>query len=157
MVCLLIIQVMVICLSDNQPFDFTTFVSEVIAVHCFWQVIPPTLTIYVAHLTQKHSRKRHSRELTYKYSSIYDIYIYSLRKPNWNENQDIIFTVKVQQFKKNPKWLQNQLLSAGLEPVLGNTEKSCIAAYYREFSTNIKIHISTSFASLVFRCHVVLI
>ena len=105
---------------------------------CFWQGIPPTLTIYVAHLTSQHSRKRYSRELTYKYSSIYDIYIYSSRKPNWNENQDIIFTVKVQQFEKKKKWLQNQLLSAGLEPVLGNTEKSCIAVYYREFSTNIK-------------------
>ncbi len=30
-----------------------------------------------------------------------------------------------------PVWLQNQLLSAGLESVLSQTEKSCIASNYR--------------------------
>ena len=43
--------------------------------------------------------------------------------------------------KKIPVWLQNRLISAGLEPVLSNTEKSCIASYYRQFFTNIKIKI----------------
>ena len=33
------------------------------------------------------------------------------------------------------------LLSAGLEPVLSQTEKLCIASNYRQFSTNIKIKI----------------
>ena len=34
---------------------------------------------------------------------------------------------------------RHRLISAGLEPVLGHTEKSCIASYYRQLSTNIKI------------------
>ena len=38
-----------------------------------------------------------------------------------------------------PVWLRNRLLSAGLEPVLSQTEKACIASNYRQFSTNIKI------------------
>ena len=40
-----------------------------------------------------------------------------------------------------PVWLRNRLLSAGLEPILSQTEKSCIASNYRQFSTNIKIKI----------------
>ena len=40
-----------------------------------------------------------------------------------------------------PVWLRNRLLSAGLEPVLSQTEKACIASNYRQFSTNIKINI----------------
>ena len=36
-----------------------------------------------------------------------------------------------------PAWLRNQLISAGLEPVLSHAEKS----YYRQFSKNIKIKI----------------
>ena len=36
-----------------------------------------------------------------------------------------------------PVWLQNRLLSAGLDPVLSQTEKLCIATNYRQFSTNI--------------------
>ena len=40
-----------------------------------------------------------------------------------------------------PVWLRNRLLSTGLEPVLSQTEKSCIASNYRQFSTNIKIKI----------------
>ncbi len=39
-----------------------------------------------------------------------------------------------------PVWLRNQLLSAGLEPVLSQTENSCIASNYRQFSKNIKIN-----------------
>ena len=38
-------------------------------------------------------------------------------------------------------WLGNQLLSAGFEQVLSQTENSCIALNYRQFSTNIKIKI----------------
>ena len=34
------------------------------------------------------------------------------------------------------------MISAGLEPVLSHTEKSCIASYYRQFFTNIKIKIT---------------
>ncbi len=37
--------------------------------------------------------------------------------------------------------LRNRLLSTGLESVLSQTEKSCIASNYRQFSTNIKIKI----------------
>ncbi len=40
-----------------------------------------------------------------------------------------------------PVWLRNRLLSAGLEPVLSQTEKACIEPNYRQFSTNIKIKI----------------
>ena len=43
--------------------------------------------------------------------------------------------------KNFPVWLRSRLLSAGLEPVLSQTEKSCIASNYRQFSTNIKINI----------------
>ena len=43
--------------------------------------------------------------------------------------------------KTFPVWFRNRLLSAGLEPVLNQTEKSCIASNYRQFSTNIKIKI----------------
>ena len=34
-----------------------------------------------------------------------------------------------------PIWLQNRLISRGLEPVI----KSCIASNYRKFSSNVKI------------------
>ena len=39
--------------SDNQPFDCTTFGWAVLTVHgnVFGQVIPPTLTFYVAQVT----------------------------------------------------------------------------------------------------------
>ncbi len=40
-----------------------------------------------------------------------------------------------------PVRLRNRLLSTGLEPVLSQTEKSCIASNYRQFSTNVKIKI----------------
>ena len=40
-----------------------------------------------------------------------------------------------------PERLLNRLISAGLEPVLSHTEKACIASYYKQFSTNIKIEI----------------
>ena len=43
--------------------------------------------------------------------------------------------------KKIPVWLQNRLISAELEPVLSNTEKSCIASNYKQFSADIKIKI----------------
>ena len=36
-------------------------------------------------------------------------------------------------------WLLNRLLSAGLEPVLSQTEKSCIASNYRQLSADIKM------------------
>ena len=32
-----------------------------------------------------------------------------------------------------PVWLRNRFLSAGLEPVLSQTEKACIASNYRQF------------------------
>ena len=37
--------------------------------------------------------------------------------------------------------IDKRLISARLEPVLSYTEKSCIALYYRQFSTNIKVKI----------------
>ena len=52
-----------------------------------------------------------------------------------------------------PEWLRNRKLSAGLESDLSQTEKSCIASNYRQFSTNIKIKIiklKPSFVSLVY-------
>ena len=53
-----------------------------------------------------------------------------------------------------PAWLQNRIISAGLEAVLSHTEKSCIISYYRQFSTKIKnkIHkINTSFVNMGLR------
>ena len=45
-----------------------------------------------------------------------------------------------------PDWLRNQLTTVCLEQVLCHTEKSCIASYYRQFSTNNRI--KTSFRGL---------
>ena len=39
-----------------------------------------------------------------------------------------------------PVSFRNRLISSGLEPVLINTEKLCIASYYIKFSTNIKMY-----------------
>ncbi len=49
-----------------------------------------------------------------------------------------------------PVWLQKRLASGGLELFLRQTEKSCIASYYKQLSMNIKIKnykINTSFVS----------
>ena len=35
-------------------------------------------------------------------------------------------------------WLRNRLITAELEPVLSHTKKTCIASFYKQFSTNIK-------------------
>ena len=35
-------------------------------------------------------------------------------------------------------WFRYRLISASLDPVLSLDEKSCIASYFRQFSTNIK-------------------
>ncbi len=53
-----------------------------------------------------------------------------------------IFIIIVQE-SLFPVWLRSRLLPvAGQEQVLSNSEKSCIASYYRQFSTtNIKISI----------------
>ncbi len=40
-----------------------------------------------------------------------------------------------------PVWPSTRLVSAGLEPVLSHTEKSCIATNYRQFFTNFKMNI----------------
>ena len=37
-----------------------------------------------------------------------------------------------------PVSLRNRLISGGLEPVLGHTEKFCLASYYIQFSTIIR-------------------
>ena len=49
--------------------------------------------------------------------------------------------VKIGFINDFPVWLRIRLLSAGLETVLSQTEKSCMASNYRQFSTNIKIKI----------------
>ena len=48
-----------------------------------------------------------------------------------------------------PKWLQNQLISTGIEPVLSHNEKSCTTSYYKQFYTNIKLKISKSIPVLL--------
>ena len=58
----------------------------------------------------------------------------NLRNSNWGHNTN----TGRYQFSV---WLQNRSISTGLEPVLSHTEKSCIASYYWQFSTNIKIKI----------------
>ena len=50
----------------------------------------------------------------------------NLRNSNWGHNTN---TGRYQ----FPVWLQNRLISTGLEPVLSHTEKSCIASYYKQF------------------------
>ena len=45
--------------------------------------------------------------------------------------------------------IQSRLISVGLEPVLSYNGKLCIASYYRQFFTNIKIKINTSFVCQV--------
>ena len=51
-----------------------------------------------------------------------------------------------------PVWLRNRFLFAGLEPVLSQTEISCIASNYRHFSKYIKmkIRIKTGFNLIFF-------
>ena len=46
-----------------------------------------------------------------------------------------------------PVWLQNRLISAGLEPVLCHTGKLCIVSNYRQFSTFSKIKKNMKFVS----------
>ena len=46
-----------------------------------------------------------------------------------------------------PAMLRNQYISAGLEPVLGYNEKSCIVSYYGQFSHEYLIKIIASFNS----------
>ena len=48
-----------------------------------------------------------------------------------------------------PVWLQNRLISAGLEPFIGHTETTCIASYYN-FYTNIKIKIIRSISTEIY-------
>ena len=45
--------------------------------------------------------------------------------------------------------LQNRLISAGLDPVLRHTEKSCIASHYRQFFKNLDIVIVKSIPELL--------
>ena len=58
-----------------------------------------------------------------------------------------LFAVEIEKLNTNnvsaniPVWMRNWLISAGLEPVLSHTKKSCIASYYRYIATNIKIKI----------------
>ncbi len=57
--------------------------------------------------------------------------------------------------KAIPVPLPNRLISAGLEPVLRHTEKLCIASYYVQFYTYIKMYnykIKISF--LAHRCRI---
>ena len=49
-----------------------------------------------------------------------------------------------------PVCLRNRLKSAGLEPVLSNTEKPCIASYYRQISTILLLFVSPGLRPLDF-------
>ena len=40
--------------------------------------------------------------------------------------------------------IRNRLISGGLKPVLIHTKKTCLASYYIQFSTNIKMYFGTS-------------
>ena len=42
--------------------------------------------------------------------------------------------------KQTPTQEKGKFISGGLEPVLSQTEKLCIASYYIQFSTNIKMY-----------------
>ena len=48
-----------------------------------------------------------------------------------------------------PVCLQNRFMSAGSEPVLSLTKKTCITSYFRELSNNHKIKIIKSFPFLL--------
>ena len=50
-----------------------------------------------------------------------------------------------------PLWLRNQLISAGLKPVLGSNKKSSIESFYKQFLTKNKKKQSASFVSLGIR------
>ncbi len=49
---------------------------------------------------------------------------------------DRLFDLILTFYKFFPVWLRNPIISAGLELVLTHTKKSCIASYYKQFSTN---------------------
>ena len=50
-----------------------------------------------------------------------------------------IFFLKVLYFFSGSWKIKNRIISTELEPVLSQTEKSCIASYYKQLFTNIKI------------------
>ena len=50
-----------------------------------------------------------------------------------------------------PVWLRNRLKSSGLKLLLSHTEKSCVASYYIQFYTNIKIKIQKFIPVLLIR------
>ncbi len=62
-----------------------------------------------------------------------------MRSKNYTNRHFICLKLWIYYEKYFPVWLQNRLISARLESVLTNTEKLCIASYYRQVSTNIKI------------------
>ena len=49
------------------------------------------------------------------------------------------YEIQTQENNNYSSMLRNRWISAGLEPVLNHTEKSCIVLYYRQFSMNNKI------------------
>ena len=86
-----------------------------------------------------------SKQTPCKYSHL----IYHIASIKICGSQDFMLSKEKQSFMKFcclcwniiwyfPIWLQNRFISVKLEPVLSHTEKSCIALYYRQFSTNIK-------------------
>ena len=77
---------------------------------------------------------------------IVKIYVYEIIE-NLGINKSIKGSLKHYR-KKN---FQYGFETAGLEPVLSHTEKACIASYYRQKSTNVKIKITKS--KTVFRAY----
>ena len=51
-----------------------------------------------------------------------------------------VFKETVMQVNIISVWLSNRSISVGLEPVLSHTDKLCIASFYIQFSTNIKMY-----------------
>ena len=68
--------------------------------------------------------------------------------------RNLSFLIIKKQLISFPVWLRNRLISAGLESALSHTEKSCIASYYKQYSTNfikiknIRLIPTTSYVSL---------
>ena len=76
--------------------------------------------------------------ITLKYVNLYLLYfIKSFILPDFVNRCRIIYTYK-QEFRVG--LLPNRLISAGLEPDISDTEKSCIVFNYRQLSTNININ-----------------
>ena len=126
----------------NWLTDIYSFrVDQLLKTFCISFYVHKYITMYNGVNVWK-SRSHHAWK---KKSCISLMYIYDDACPSVRTHQLHTIVSPIQQprsFKNAnffpPIWLRNRLISAGLEPVLSHTKKICKAAYYRQFSMNIK-------------------